>query len=173
MKNLKQFIIVSAFVFLTGTIFLVQANVSVRVEPVNGESIPVSINSTVMYETYDSEKFIHNIDFSLTNKSEMYVGRVSFIQYELNKKNKEITTTFWSDYDGFQPLETRNLSISIEYLGTNSARLIWVAHRICTDKGTWEIDLTELRKAIFPYKDGKIIILPKAEFFSQQKCLPD
>jgi len=172
-KDLNRFLSFLIAGFLLTITCLAQTNDLPRVEIVNGESLPINIVSTLIYETYDSGGSIHNIEFSLTNKSDLYIGRVSFIQYALDKKNVERTTTVWGNQDGFQPFETKHLSVSFETISSKATKLIWIAHRICTDKGTWNIDLSDLRKVIFPYHDGKNIILPAAEFHNELKCLPE
>lgn len=171
--NLKQFVCFLIVVFLIATTSLAQKNDSPRVEVINGDDLPVSIDSTTIYKIYsDSEQSIHIIDYLLTNKSDTYIGKIEIIQFTLDKNNKEILTAYWSELDRFQPFETKMLDTADMFLDSKSANLLWVVHSVCTDKGTWKIELNELRKAIFPYSDGKNVLLPKAKF-DQNKCLPD
>jgi hypothetical protein len=168
----KQYICFLIIFLLATTVCLAQADNSFRVEIVNGHNLTVSVERVVGDQIYESDQFINSINYSLTNESEMYIGRVAFIQFVLNEKNEELSTNFWSVRDGLKSFETKRFSTPFGLLISESTKLVWVVHTICTNKGTWQIKFSDVRKAGFPYSAGKNITLPKAEF-SQDKCFPD
>lgn len=64
-----------------------QTTYLVTIEPIISDDMCVSVDAVSAYRVYEPEISYHTIDFLLTNKSENYIGEVSFIQYELDVKN--------------------------------------------------------------------------------------
>ncbi|HQU84225.1 MAG TPA: hypothetical protein PKY59_13905 [Pyrinomonadaceae bacterium] len=171
LKILHIFVNALGIVLFTSVICLSQGN-NFHIEPINAKAVPVSIDSTMTYENYDAEESFYTTDFFLTNKSESYIGIIRLIGYELNEKNEELSTRFWSEEINLKPFETKNFSTNTGSISSEAAKIVWVIHEVCSEKGTSNIDLSDLRKIIFPYRSGRSIILPKAEF-NQNKCLSD
>lgn len=164
MNLFKHFAISLSVVVLSASTSSAQRTVPVQLEFAISDSIPVSIQHPVIYENYSDEKLFHTIEFFLTNKSEMYIDMVQFIQYELDENNEVLSTTFWSHRDGLKPFETRWASTSDNSLGDRNARIVWSVSYICTDKGTWSMELKKLQQAIQAFVSGEKRVLPAAEF---------
>jgi hypothetical protein len=170
MKNLSIGIGLSGIIFFAVSTPLAKRSNPIHLEFAISDSIPVGIDSAVIYRNRGSEKSFHTIEFSLTNKSEMYLGMISFIQYELDEKNEVLSTTFWSEREGLQPYETRRLSTDDSSIGAANTKLVWSVHTVCTDRGTWSIELKDLGGAIPSYVSGEKFNLPAARF-AERKCL--
>lgn len=144
----------------------------VRLQFAVSDSIPVSIDSALVYKAYSPETEFHTIDFTLTNKSDMYVGQVSLIQYELSEKNEVLTVTVWTERDGLRSYETRPLSANSSSMNEERSRFVWSITGICTDRGTWRVELNALEKAVVSNASGKPSALPAAEY-QEAKCTED
>ena len=172
MKILHKFVNILGIILFGTIVCLSQANNSFHIEPINDDAVPVSIDSSMTYENYDAEESFYTTDFSLTNKSESYIGIIRLIGYELDENNEELSTRFWSEEVSLKPFETKHLSTNSGSVSSETVKSVWVVHTVCSEAGTSSIDLSDLRKTIFPYRSGKNITLPKAAF-NQNKCLPD
>jgi hypothetical protein len=174
-KALRQIIFLLLIVLLMVSPSLSQTDNHPKVKFIVSNQMQLSINLIGIYKTYDSDKVIHKIDYSLANQSDRYIGMVSFVQYELSENNEEISTSVWHESDEFQlsPFETKHLSASDDSIDSETTKLIWSVYSVCTDKGTWSIDLKDLKKAIFPYRNGKKVIFSTVQFDDKRKCLPE
>jgi hypothetical protein len=169
-QNLNHFLGTSLIIFLLTLGCAAQTEQTPLVEMMTSDNSPVEVFSSVIYRTNDSANVVHNLNFSIRNKTGSYIGPVYFIQYEIGENNNELGVVVWENRDGLQQFETRNLSTSFGTISSSAVKIILVAHTICTDEGMWRVPLSCVRNAVFPYHEGKGITTPAGEFIGKLKC---
>jgi hypothetical protein len=131
------------FLPLNTTLAVIDAVPGYELDEATGQVVPVTL-------------------YWISNKSAMNIRSVSVIMYDLDKDDREISDSFWSEDLDLGPFETKLLSRTSMILYSSGSG-VWTVHTLATDKGIFRADLIVMHDAIFPYYKEKNISVPPME----------